>query len=347
MLKAGAILTRSGAFTYSRGELGLSGDKDAAVSIDRTLATLSHPDTLASLRAAPITLGHEGGKVTPENWRDRVVGTVIGEPRLAGDVVIADVLIGDRDALQRLESGVDELSVDYAFRFGPDFKTVGPLVVDNISLVPKGRAGSSVRVLDSLEGEEMEKQDIIDAVVAGFDKGMSKWKAGDAGDAGMEKVMRDALAPVMDEFKKMKDAQDAAITATDTAKAIADAKAAGDALVTATRTEERERFGVLTDAMPLIAVEKREALMNADISAILLAAVGDSVPNAANESVGYLRGALDMKKLQQAAAAKDGLPTGVKAFDSAMQVTATDARAKAQADYEAAISKRYTDAGGI
>ena len=151
----------------------------------------------------------------------------------------------------------------------------------------------------------------------------------------------------MDEFKKMKDAQDAAVTATDTAKAIADAKAASELLVTATRTEERERFGVLTDAMPLIAVEKREALMNADISAILLAAVGDSVPNAANESVGYLRGALDMKKLQQAAAAKDGLPTGVKAFDSAMQVTATDARAKAQADYEAAISKRYTDAGGI
>ena len=103
--------------------------------------------------------------------------------------------------------------------FGPDFKTVGPLVVDNISLVPKGRAGSSVRVLDSLEGEEMEKQDIIDAVVVGFDKGMSKWKAGDAGDAGMEKAMRDALAPVMDEFKKMKDAQDAAVTATDKAKA--------------------------------------------------------------------------------------------------------------------------------
>ena len=67
------------------------------------------------------------------------------------------------------------------------------------------------------------------------------------------------------------------------------------------------------------------------------------------ESVGYLRCALDVAKtkLQQTAAAKDGLPTGVKAFDSAMQVTATDARAKAQADYEAAISKRYSDAGGI
>ena len=40
--------------------------------------------------------------------------------------------------------------------------------------------------------------------------------------------------------------------------------------MTATRTEERERFGVLTDAMPLIAVEKREALMNADVSKAIL-----------------------------------------------------------------------------
>ena len=43
----------------------------------------------------------------------------------------------------------------------------------------------------------------------------------------------------------------------------------------------------------------------------------------------------------------DGLPAGVKAFDGARNVTATDARAKAQADYEAMITKRYTDAGGI
>ena len=77
-------------------------------------------------------------EVTPENWRDRVVGTVVGEPRIAGDVVVADVLIGDREALKRLEEGTDELSVDYGFTLGSDLRTVGPLVVDNIALVPKG-----------------------------------------------------------------------------------------------------------------------------------------------------------------------------------------------------------------
>ena len=165
---------------------------------------------------------------------------------------------------------------------------------------------------------------------------------------GMKKSFMDSISPVLDAMKEMKATQDAAITAADAAKTAADAKAAGDKLVELTRAEERERFAVLTDAMPLIAEDKRAALMDAEPKAILVAALGDSIPNADTMSVDYLRGALAVAKVQQAAAvANDGLPAGVKAFDGARPVTATDARAKAQADYEAMISKRYTDAGGI
>lgn len=349
LLKAGAILTRSGAFTYTRGELGLAGNADEAVTVTRTLETLAHPQTLASLRAAPITIGHEGGQVTPDNWKERVVGTVVGEPRIAGDVALGDVLIGDKEALKRLNEGIDELSVDYGFTLGADLRTVGPLIVDNIAIVPRGRAGSSVRVLDSLEDEGMEKQEIMDAVVSGIDMAMQKHRPG-MGDAfdmeGMKKSFMDSISPVLDAMKEMKDAQDKAITAADQAKAEADAKAAGEALVTATRTEERERFAVLTDAMPLIAEDKRAALLEAEPKAILVAALGDIVPGAEAMSVDRLRGALDVAKTR-VADANNGLPAGVKAFDSAHQVTATDARAKAQADYEAMISKRYTDAGGV
>ena len=61
-----------------------------------------------------------------------------------------------------------------------------------------------------------------------------------------------------------------------------------------------------------------------------MAALGDSIPNADTMSVDYLRGALAVAKVKAAdAAANDGLPVGVKAFDSARNVTATDARAKA------------------
>ena len=282
LLKAGAILTRSGAFTYTRGELGLSGPADESVVITRTLETLSHPATLASLRAAPIVIGHDGGQVTPDNWRQRVVGTVVGEPRIAGDVALGDLLIGDKDALKRLDEGIDELSIDYGFTLGADLRTVGPLVVDNIALVPKGRAGSSVRVLDSLEDEGMEKKEMMDAIAEAMDMGMKKYRPGMDAAAfdmeGMKKSFMDSISPVLDAMKEMKDAQDAVLTAADAAKTAADAKAAGDKLVELTRAEERERFAVLTDAMPLIAEDKRAALLESDPKAILVAALGRQHP---------------------------------------------------------------------
>ena len=313
-----------------------------------------HPDTLASLRGAPITLGHPPEGVTPDNWKREVVGAVAGEPRVVGDVILGDVLIGDREALQRLDEGVDELSIGYAFLPSNDYGkliTKGPLQINHVAIVPRGRAGSSVRVLDSLEDDGMEKKEMMDAIAEAMDMGMKKYRPGmDAAafDAeGMKKSFMDSISPVLDAMKEMKDAQDKALTAADEAKATADAKAAGDALVNATRAEERERFAVLTDAMPLIAEDKRAALLEAEPKAILVAALGDSIPNADTMSVDYLRGALSFAKVQQATAANDGLPAGVKAFDGARPVTATDARAKAQAEYEAMISKRYTDSGGI
>ena len=271
---------------------------------------------------------------------------------------MGDLLIGDKDALKRLDEGIDELSIDYGFTLGADLRTVGPLVVDNIALVPKGRAGSSVRVLDSLEDEGMEKKEMMDAIAEAMDMGMKKYRPGMDAAAfdmeGMKKSFMDSISPVLDAMKEMKDAQDAVLTAADAAKVAADAKAAGDKLVELTRAEERERFAVLTDAMPLIAEDKRAALLEAEPKAILVAALGDSIPNADTMSVDYLRGALAVAKTTAVAMTKPediamggGLPAGVKAFDGARNVTATDARAKAQADYEAMITKRYTDAGGI
>ena len=69
-LRAGATLTRGGPIDYLRSEIGMTGD--GMVTVNRTLETISHPATLASLRGAPITLGHPEGGVTPENFQDVV-----------------------------------------------------------------------------------------------------------------------------------------------------------------------------------------------------------------------------------------------------------------------------------
>lgn len=148
-LRAGAVLTRAGPFDYLRSEIGLDGD--GTVTIDRTLETLMHPSTIGGLRGAPITLGHPEGGVTPDNFQSVVVGAVAGEPRVLGNAITGDVLISDRDALKRLDDGEDELSIGYDFAIGADYRTVGPLLINHVAIVPMGRAGSGVRIMDSGE----------------------------------------------------------------------------------------------------------------------------------------------------------------------------------------------------
>ena len=151
---------------------------DGMVTVNRTLETLGHPATLASLRGAPITLGHPDGGVTPDNFQEVVRGAVAGEPHVAGNAILGDVLVGDREALQRLDDGVDELSIGYDFALGDNNATIGPMIVKHVAIVPRGRAGKGVRIMDSAE-EDMpltseDAKMIADAMSAAIDMGGKK-----------------------------------------------------------------------------------------------------------------------------------------------------------------------------
>ena len=348
-LRAGATLTRGGPIDYLRSEIGMTGD--GMVTVNRTLETISHPATLASLRGAPITLGHPEGGVTPENFQDVAVGAVAGEPRVTGNAIIADVLIADKDALQRLNDGVDELSVGYDFQLGPNFDTIGPMPVNHVAIVPRGRAGKGVRIMDSAE-EYMpltseDAKMIADAMSAAIDKGGPKYNMDTGATDAFRKEMMDALGPVMDGMKAMRDEATERQKAEDVAKATADAQAAAEKLVTDTEVRMRENFAVFTDAMPLLPEERRAELAGADAKTVLVAALADSVPDAANQSADYLRGALAVHKARNASTTgQDGLPPGVRrAADQ--QITATDAREASMQAFVAAQTERYNKAGGI
>ena len=347
MLRAGAVLTRSGDFEYQRKELGLDGDGSAVVH--RTLESIAHPDTLASLRGAPITLGHPDGGVTPDNFQQVVVGAVAGEPQVQGGVVVGDVLIGDSDALRRLNAGTEELSIGYDFVLTDDLRTYGALGINHVALVERGRAGSSVRVLDhvSSEGERMTdemKAAVQAAVVVAVKDAMPGHET-----SGVATAITAAVSPLVDKVNQL--AADAAATkkATDEATAKAAATAAATKLVDATRAEERERFAVLTDAMPLIPEADRGKLAASDVKTILATALKDVVPDAANQDVAYLRGALAMTKRAAATAANGaGLPNGVTAADQTTFISgAVDKRQKAMDEFMAAQTKAYADGGGV
>ena len=245
-LRAGATLTRGGPIDYLRSEIGMAGD--GMVTVNRTLETLGHPATLASLRGAPITLGHPDGGVTPDNFQEVVRGAVAGEPHVAGNAILGDVLVGDREALQRLDDGVDELSIGYDFALGDNNATIGPMIVNHVAIVPRGRAGKGVRIMDSAE-EDMpltseDAKMIADAMSAAIDKGGPKYNMDTGATDAFRKEMMDAIAPVMDGMKQMRDEATERQKAEDVAKATADAQAAAEKLVTDTEVRMRENFAV-------------------------------------------------------------------------------------------------------
>ena len=348
-LRAGATLTRGGPIDYLRSEIGMTGD--GMVTVNRTLETLGHPATLASLRGAPITLGHPEGGVTPDNFQEVVRGAVAGEPHVAGNAILGDVLVGDREALQRLDDGVDELSIGYDFALGDNNATIGPMIVNHVAIVPRGRAGKGVRIMDSAEENmPLTSEDanmIADAMSAAIDRGGPKHNMDASVMDAMRKEMMDAINPVMDGMKQMRDEATERQKAEDAAKATADAQAAAEKLVTDTEVRMRENFAVFADAMPLLPEERRAELAGADAKTVLVAALADSVPNAADQSADYLRGALAVHKARNASTTgQDGLPPGVRrAADQ--QITATDAREASMQAFVAAQTERYNKAGGI
>ena len=380
-LRSGAILTRSGPIEYQRSEIGLEGDGN--ITITRTIESLAHPDTLATLRGTPITLGHPpaGESLTPDNWDEWVVGAVAGDPRLTGDVISADVYIGKRNALEELDKGTREISIGYDFYLDKKaMSTKGPLRVNHVALVPKGRAGPTVRVLDggsdydlfesSDSGDsDVDKTDVMDAVSAAVDAGMKRMKFDSEAQDAMKRTFMDALgsaldeaiAPLADGMKKMMEGKDAAAEATAEAQRVSDAAAelkvaeakaitAADDLAVKIRAEERERFNILSDASPLIAEDVRGTLVDSDAKTILVAAVGDIVEDAETRNVDYLRGALDSAIAAGKAGTNSGtgnvLPFGVSTYDSS-QGSASDDRVKARDKMIALQTDAYTKAGGI
>ena len=347
ILFANAAVTRPGIVEYTAKELGLS-NRDGTVRVMRTPETVFHADTIATLRGAAVTIGHpEGAPILhPGNWREHAVGTVIGEPvKAAGDLLEARIQIGDREAIDALEQSGAEVSIGYDMKYveaepglGYEFETKGPLKVNHVALVPKGRAGSDVRVYDS-GGEDMTDADIgklTTALSNNLAEAVAKGMA-DAGKAGGEPAFRpetlapilgsavaDAVKPLQEQIDEIAKQRQADLAERKAADAKAQADAAANKLVEATRTEERARASILADALPLVSEDKRAALQNADTKTILVAAVGDSLPDAANQSEDFLRGVLAARKMAAATQPQNQLvgdrlpqPGGVSASDKA------------------------------
>ena len=298
-LRCQCALTRVGILNYDAAYLGV-GPAGQTVRVKQTAESVFHPETIASARGMPITLDHpmNDQDVTPDNYRWLSVGNVMGAPQqMAGGLLGAEFFIGDKGAIEALEQGKRHVSVGKTFDLidgdgvEADYLTQGPIVFNHAALVDRGRAGSEVQVFDQPE-DEMKPEEITAAVAkAVADSLAGKDAKPDA--AAISQAVTSAMSPLMTQLKSVVDTQTAAEKTRKDAEFAAEAKKAADKLVADTLAVERTRQEVLINALPLIPEAKRSLLKDASVKDILVAAVGDALPNAAQLSEDYLRGALD------------------------------------------------------
>lgn len=105
-LRVDANLTRTGVFIYKN-------DSGQEVREYRSAEEVFKADSLATLKQAPLTIGH-AAMVTPDNWQKIAVGTIADDVRADGKFVKATASVQDRKTIEAIERGdLVEVSCGY------------------------------------------------------------------------------------------------------------------------------------------------------------------------------------------------------------------------------------------
>lgn len=166
-----AVFTRAGVFEYSKRN---ADGTSAVVREYRSPAEVGRADSLASLELAHVTNGHPPKKGMAKNRAVGTTGTDIKFDAATG-LVTGSCLIRDDATNKDVDGGIVELSCGYEVdileepgvtpegeRY--DRAQVG-IIYEHVALVPKGRAGSDVRL--RTDGAEPEWRDDAAVMVEG------------------------------------------------------------------------------------------------------------------------------------------------------------------------------------
>lgn len=152
-----AALGRTGVMRYLPEEVSdeiTDGFAGKEVLIYRDEDEVFAPEALASFEGKPLTLDHPDENVAPENWAELARGIVSNVRRGAGassDLVLADILVTDAEAIAAIEDGLRELSCGYDAELEPIRPGVGRqthIRGNHVALVDHGRAGGRCKIKD-------------------------------------------------------------------------------------------------------------------------------------------------------------------------------------------------------
>ncbi len=211
-------IARIGTMLYAAGEVPVDA-VDGLIRVERLPEDVFDPRTIASFEGKPVTLDHPSEDVSPENWSRLAKGIVQNVRRgsnIEDDLLLADLLITDADAIKQVRAGLREVSCGY----DAGYEQIEPgrgrqmnIVGNHVALVEKGRCGSRCAIGD----KAMKKTKWIDRLRAAF-------KARDEAELekALEESVKDAEAEETDEEKKKREEEEAGKTA-DALSKVADA----------------------------------------------------------------------------------------------------------------------------
>lgn len=152
-----AALGRTGVMRYLPEEVSddiTRGFAGKEVLVYRDDAEVFAPEALASFEGKPLTLDHPDEDVDPENWAELARGIVTNVHRGTGpasDLVLADILVTDAEAIAAIEGGLRELSCGYdaeVERIRPGVGRQTHIRGNHVALVDHGRAGGRCKIKD-------------------------------------------------------------------------------------------------------------------------------------------------------------------------------------------------------
>ncbi|MDN7488488.1 DUF2213 domain-containing protein [Burkholderia sp. AU45274] len=152
-------IARVGAQDYAYFELPEIEAKDGVIVAERTADVLFSPETLASFEGKPITIDHPPDFVTPENYMSVSRGDVRNVRRGEGaqsDLMLADLLIKDAEAIRRVQSDGPDALDQVSNGYDADYEQIAPgrarqvvIVGNHVALVKSARCGPVCSIGDS------------------------------------------------------------------------------------------------------------------------------------------------------------------------------------------------------
>ena len=171
-LRVPGYVARTGTQDYLASELGLDGDPFRIITVYRPASEVFNTDSLASYDGVDITLEHPDQFVNSENYKIVSKGVVRGSGVVDGDHVKCELIVKDKEAIERINGGKCELSAGYTALYdeSPGVAPCGTpyqfvqrdITINHVAVVDRARAGRTARIFDK-EGIKMKKLKIGDS----------------------------------------------------------------------------------------------------------------------------------------------------------------------------------------